>query len=104
MRSLVKAMLPEHDIIEAWTGGGALTILHERLDIDLILLDWMLPDITGISVLKAMPPDHPPVIMVTAKLLYEDHMAAEKAGAAGYITKSFVLKNLRDEVERVAGN
>lgn len=58
---------------------------------DLILLDWMMPGVSGIDVLKALRDDFTqvelPVIMATAKSEADDVVEALRAGANDYVTK-----------------
>lgn len=61
---------------------------------DLMILDWMLPEQSGIDFLKSMSAvevstDRPPVLMVTAKSEPADIVAGLEAGADDYITKPF---------------
>ncbi|MEC3793550.1 response regulator, partial [Clostridioides difficile] len=60
---------------------------------DLILLDWMLPNISGIEVLRKIRSDKDlkniPVIMLTAKNMENDKVEGLEIGADDYITKPF---------------
>ncbi len=56
---------------------------------DLIVLDWMLPQISGIEFLKTLNADKSPVLMVTAKAEPQDIILGLEAGADDYITKPF---------------
>jgi two-component system phosphate regulon response regulator PhoB len=64
----------------------------------LILLDWMLPDQTGLRLLARIRADHHfqkiPVIMLTAKSMEEDKLAGLNNGADDYITKPFSPREL----------
>jgi len=76
---------------EAWDA------LHERKP-QLILLDWMLPDQTGLRLLARIRADRHfadiPVIMLTAKSMEEDKLAGLNSGADDYITKPFSPREL----------
>ncbi|GAA0707707.1 response regulator transcription factor [Paraclostridium ghonii] len=65
---------------------------------DLILLDWMLPNISGIDLLKKIRSDkdlkNTPVIMLTAKNIENDKVEGLDSGADDYITKPFSVKEL----------
>ena len=65
---------------------------------DLILLDWMLPNISGIDVLRKIRTDKDlqniPVIMLTAKNMESDKVEGLEVGADDYITKPFGVKEL----------
>lgn len=60
---------------------------------DIILLDWMLPDLSGLEICKVLKKDLKfkdiPIIMLTAKGQEEDKVSALNAGADDYITKPF---------------
>lgn len=95
---------PECRILEAATGAAALAIAN-RLRPDLIILDWMMPGISGLDVLRALRSDprtaHVPVIMVTA-MGQEKHRAEGLAlGAQAYLVKPFSPLELLQLVEQV---
>lgn len=72
---------------------------------DMILLDIMLPDQDGMSILKTLRKDsrteHIPIIMVTAKTLEMDTVKALDLGADDYITKPFGVMELISRVKAV---
>ena len=73
-------------------------IKAKEINPDLILLDWMLPNISGIELLKKIRSDKDlkniPVIMLTAKNIENDKVEGLDAGADDYITKPFSIKEL----------
>ena len=81
-------------VMSAFSGEEALEQLSTDAP-DVILLDILLPGISGIEVLKRAKQLHPraQIMMVTA--LDEDNLRGEahRFGAAGYITKPFDLSN-----------
>lgn len=72
---------------------------------DLILLDWMLPNISGIEVLKKIRQDADlkkiPVTMLTAKNMEDDKVEGLEVGADDYITKPFSIKELLARITSV---
>lgn len=78
-------------VAEAWQ------FLTQRAP-NLILLDWMLPDQTGLRLLARIRADRQfqkiPVIMLTAKSMEEDKLAGLNHGADDYITKPFSPREL----------
>ena len=72
---------------------------------NLILLDWMLPNISGIDVLKKIRDDkdlkNTPVIMLTAKNMEADKVEGLVGGADDYITKPFSVKELLARISSV---
>jgi two-component system phosphate regulon response regulator PhoB len=65
---------------------------------DLVLLDWMLPDQSGLRLLSRLRGDRDfqdiPVIMLTAKSMEEDKIAGLNTGADDYVTKPFSPREL----------
>jgi two-component system phosphate regulon response regulator PhoB len=65
---------------------------------DLILLDWMLPDLSGIEICKALRKDpkfkNLPIIMLTAKNQEEDKVLGLNTGADDYLAKPFSYSEL----------
>ena len=72
---------------------------------DLLLLDWMLPKISGIDILKKIRSDEAtydlPVIMLTAKNMEDDKIQGLNVGADDYITKPFSIKELMARINTV---
>lgn len=85
------------DMVEAADGNVARQVLSACLP-DLILLDWMLPEVSGIKLLKEFKKKPElskiPVIMLTAKADEDDKIMGLEAGADDYITKPFSPKEL----------
>jgi two-component system phosphate regulon response regulator PhoB len=82
---------------EAADGQEALTRLAERAP-DLVLLDWMLPGVSGIEVCRQIRRRNAtrdvPVIMVTARTEDQDAVRGLNTGADDYITKPFSMDTL----------
>ena len=110
LRVLLRALLDQpasdretYEIIEATNGAEALALakLHKP---DMIILDWMMPKMTGIEVASSLrdceATSHIPIIMLTARGQDRDRQAGLIAGTAHYITKPFSPKHLREVVER----
>lgn len=69
--------------------------LHKREKPDLVILDWMLPDMDGLNVLRTLRQHaNTPVIMVTAKSEEIDKILGLEIGADDYITKPFSVREL----------
>ena len=83
-----------YDVILAGTGNEAL-VLHEREQPDLIVLDWMLPGLDGIEVLRRIRETSPtPVLMLTARSEEIDRVMGLEIGADDYLTKPFSMREL----------
>ncbi|GAA0435235.1 response regulator [Massilia aurea] len=85
------------EIRTADTAAGAWDSIS-RGKPDLLLLDWMLPDQSGLRLLSRIRADRDfqelPVIMLTAKSMEEDKLAGLNSGADDYITKPFSPREL----------
>ena len=85
-----------HNTADAWT-----YLQNKRPQ--LILLDWMLPDQSGLKLLSRIRSDRNfntlPVIMLTAKSMEEDKVAGLDQGADDYITKPFSPRELTARIK-----
>jgi DNA-binding response OmpR family regulator len=91
-----------HQVIRAQDGEQAIKLA--RLEIpDLIMLDAMMPGLSGFEVLRRLKIDSElrsvPVIMVTAKGHERDVLSGLRGGAVDYVVKPFSLKELAARVE-----
>lgn len=77
----------------------------EKENPTLIMLDWMLPEISGLELCKIIRnnPDHKntPIIMLTAKGQEEDKVAGLSAGADDYVTKPFSVPELFARIQTI---
>ena len=91
-----------HELLEASTGVRALELARERRP-DVIVLDLMLPGMTGYEVLETLKGDEQtsdiPVLVLTAKSLRADRERSHGLGAAGFLTKPFLPSELCELVE-----
>ena len=105
MRMLIKDFLiiKNFKIIEAADGQEAIDIFEEKKDqIDLILLDVMMPKVDGWTVLrKIRQVSKVPVIMLTARGEEEDELFGFELGVDEYITKPFSPKILVARIEAI---
>jgi len=105
MRFLLKDFLRDmnYRIQEAQNGNEALTLLRNNGQLDLILLDIRLPDITGIDLLPEILRLDPsvPVAMITGYPGVEIAIEAMKKGAADFIVKPFKLDQLNLTINKL---
>jgi two-component system, OmpR family, phosphate regulon response regulator PhoB len=91
-----------HRVIRAQDGEQACLLAGQERP-DLILLDAMMPSLSGFEVLRRLKIDpnlrNIPVIMVTAKGHERDVLTGLRGGAVDYIVKPFSLKELSARVE-----
>ena len=92
------------EVVEATDGEEALISVRERRP-DLVVLDWMLPAVSGIEVcrqLRRRPETRDvPVIMLTARTEETDRIRGLDSGADDYVTKPFSPKELIARVRAV---
>ena len=86
-----------YKVKNAETGQEALQLIKSTLP-DIVVLDWMLPDFSGIEVCKQIKRDKKlktiPVLMLTAKSEAEDKIIGFENGVDDYLTKPFNNKEL----------
>jgi DNA-binding response OmpR family regulator len=75
--------------------GVTAVALHAREQPDLIILDWMLPGMDGLEVLRRVRQAAPtPVLMLTARSEETDRVVGLEVGADDYLTKPFSMREL----------
>jgi CheY-like chemotaxis protein len=91
-----------HELLEAADGSTALEIARDRHP-DVIVLDLMLPGISGYDVLEALQGDaettNIPVLVLTAKSLRADRERSHGLGASAFLTKPFLPNELCEMVD-----
>ncbi|NHN29329.1 response regulator [Paenibacillus agricola] len=94
-----------YNITEAEDGKEALDYIKVNT-YDLIILDYMMPEFTGVEVCEWLrnndnPNQGAPVILLTAKALDKDRERAKAAGVSTYIVKPFSPLQLVDTVQQL---
>jgi len=109
MRRIVKGTLKSigfSNFIEAEDGVIALKKL-EKENIDLIISDWIMPNMNGLDFLKAVKGNEKlkniPFIMVTAEGQKANVLEAINAGVNNYIVKPFTPETLHAKLKKVLG-
>ncbi len=104
MRKLVKDFLVKsnYEVVEAEDGAQAVDIFFEQNDIDLIILDVMMPKMDGWQVCREIRAySKVPIIMLTAKSDERDELQGFELGIDEYISKPFSPKILVARVEAI---
>jgi two-component system, chemotaxis family, chemotaxis protein CheY len=106
IRRIVKRSVDEMglEVLEAADGAAALKILEERSgEIQLVILDWNMPGMTGLEVLRAIKANPKfkdiVVMMLTSEADQTFVVEALKAGAQNYLTKPFDGKMLSLKIQ-----
>ncbi|MCL2231653.1 MAG: response regulator [Treponema sp.] len=108
MRNTVKGVfsgvVPACNFVEAKDGVEALTLLQAQ-PIHLILLDWNMPNLSGIDFLKQVRAMEEykelPIIMVTSEAAKFNVIEALKHGATDYITKPIKLDLFKSKLAKL---
>ena len=108
MRNIVKNIFTELKIpcqfIEATNGKEALQQLQNQT-VNLVLLDWNMPELSGIDFLKAVRSmdqyKNLPIVMVTSESAKYNVIEALKAGATDYIVKPINEKIFMEKLSRI---
>ena len=94
----------DYAVIEAYDGREAIKKAKEEIP-DLIILDLMLPGMDGHEVCRHLKTDahtqNIPIIMLTAKDSVNDKVEGLDMGADDYVTKPFILKELKARIKSV---
>ncbi len=103
----VGAMLG-YEVLEAEHGDAALEVLRTRAgEVGLILLDWNMPGMNGLEVLKTIKADqtwkHIPVMMVTTEGEKDYIIKSIQHGAVQYVTKPFSQDDLATKIMESLG-
>jgi two-component system chemotaxis response regulator CheY len=107
MRRIVRGLLWElgfKNVRDAENGQLGLDELAKR-KADLVVLDWNMPVMTGIELLRAIRADDKlkdlPVLMVTAEAKKENIVEAIEAGVSNYIVKPFNAATLQEKLNKI---
>ena len=106
IQELIAASLSRagHRVVRASDAEAAQRLQRDALP-DLVLLDWMLPGMTGIELARRLRADERtraiPIIMLTARGEEQDKVAGLESGADDYITKPFSPRELAARITAV---
>jgi DNA-binding response OmpR family regulator len=107
LQELIRVLLNHAgmEAIQAETAASAASVLRKLPLPDLVLLDLMLPDVSGLELLKQMRAkpvfNELPVVILSALADPEQIRDGLKAGADRYITKPYIAGNLVNTVQDV---
>ena len=94
------------DVTTLRESRNALAVIREQKP-ELIILDWMMPELSGIDLCKLIKSDPElkeiPIFMLTAKGQDSDEQQGFQCGVSRYITKPFSPRSLLEMVEEIVG-
>ena len=100
-RSLVRGLTEEGHVVDLCSTGGDAISQGAAIAYDAVILDWMLPDLDGLHVLRAWRQAglQTPVLMLTARGTVPEKVQGLRAGADDYIVKPFDFEELLARLE-----
>ena len=105
MRRIQKTQLQGlgiNDIVEAGDGEEALNTLHENMPVDVVLLDWNMPVMDGMTFLKKVRASDAyksvKIVMCTSESEKSKVVEAMKEGVNNYIIKPFTPEVLKEKL------
>ncbi len=82
--------------------AGAAVVMAAQFHPEIILLDWMLPDMDGLELCRILSAEYNvPIIMLTARSDMEDKLKGLESGADDYITKPFDMREVAGRLRAV---
>ena len=104
LRILACRSLEGHWTVEAQDGHEALGLVYEHHP-DIVILDWMMPGLSGIDVTRAIREDpelaETKIILMTGRTGFDSEVEAREAGVDHFITKPIMPRQLLTMVDRI---
>lgn len=100
---VLKGLEESVEVLQAGTCTQGFAIADEHPDLDLVLLDYHLPDMTGLVALGVFGMRHPelPIVMLSGSANMQIMQHVLQAGASGFVTKSGLSDELLQAVRQV---
>jgi len=105
MRSILGRMLRGlgFEVVEAVNGRDAIKRLHETEKVELALVDWNMPEMSGFEFIRAVRAEHSYdgvlLVMVTTETEMEQVSKALEAGANEYVMKPFTQEVILEKLQ-----
>jgi len=106
---LLSFILKKHgyEVLQAYNANEGLKVTLEKKP-DLIVMDWQLPDISGIELTKKLKKNKDfkdcPIVFCTSNVMKGDKEEAFEAGASGYIEKPIIPETFIQEINKYLQN
>lgn len=103
LAQLLAVMYPDLALLHASNGAQAIALLLPHRDIDLVLLDYQLPDMTGLDVLRQLGKIQPELTVLVISGSLNPHLMQQtlSAGACGFVQKSGNAQELIKAIDLV---
>ena len=97
----VLAKLGSHELLEACDGVKALEVLEKEGPVDLVITDWNMPNMDGLTLLRAIREKYDKllVVMITTEAEKVKIIEAIKCGVDAYVVKPFTPQVLSEKLE-----
>ena len=104
LTDLIGKLYPSAEVIPAVDGKEAKELFMEHKP-DLVLLDIIMPNMTGIEVLKEIGQEHGKKVVIVSSVGQEETInEAKELGADAYVTKPFDEDNLEKTLKEIIGD
>lgn len=108
MRRIVKTLMRQNgynNFVEAEDGVQGLKVLESNPDVEFVVSDWNMPNMSGLEFLKAVRSDprfaQLPFLMVTAESEKDNIIEAVRNGVSSYIVKPFTGAALQEKLTKI---
>jgi two-component system OmpR family response regulator len=103
-KSLSRGLREEGFVVDVCTRGAEAERQAIEVGYDIIVLDWMLPDVDGLSVLRTLRARgmRTPVLMLTARNTVSERVHGLRSGADDYLGKPFAFDELLARIDALA--
>lgn len=98
--NVVKQVLPDANILIGNDGREAFSLFRKNEEIDFILTDWNMPNVSGLEFVKQVRENNKniPIIMITTEGGKNEVITALRAGVNNYIVKPFGAEILKEKL------
>jgi CheY-like chemotaxis protein len=107
IRVLASRSLGSHRTMEASDGHEALALIKEHRP-DIAILDWMMPGLSGVDVVRAIREDPDvsgiQIVMMTARTGFDSENEAREAGVDHFIAKPIMPRQLATLVDKIVAD
>ena len=103
LRQVLRGLESDVEVHEAATGARAFDIAGQQPELDLVLLDYHLPDMTGLQALEVFARQHPslPIVMLSGSVNPRIMQEVMARGASAFLTKSGMSEDLLSVIRHV---
>lgn len=103
LSQVLKVLGENVTILQSAASKEAFELVQDHPDLDLVLLDYHLPDMNGLDALRIFRKNHPelPIVLLSGSANIQVMQQSIQSGAAGFISKSGISEDLLEAVRQV---